>query len=129
MEYLRGFKGPLTFQSNGDLEQAVDVDALATDLFQILSDRKGEWMYQYPQGTSLDNKVFSQKDAVFAVQVETVLRREVIELEPRVRIESVEVDVEPSDDPELTNTSTVLIRFLVGATGEEATINLQIERP
>lgn len=129
MEYLRGFKGPLTFQANGDLEQAIDVDALATDLFQILSDRKGEWMFNYNHGLTLLDRIMSPKDNILAVQIETVLRREVLEQEPRVRILGVEVNTEPSDDPDLTNVSTVTIRFVVGATGEEASINLQIARP
>ena len=133
--YLRGFKGPLTFQANCDLEQVTDAEVIATDLLQIASDRKLEWILNKEHGLSLSKNLMSHKDSIFATQVETVLRTEMRVQERRARLTSVEVNNDPAANEELPeaaialeNTTSVLVRFLVGATGEETGINLQIDR-
>jgi len=135
MEYLRGFKGPLTFQANGDLAQVEDIDALATDLFQIIDDRKKEWLFQANHGLTIFKSVMSQKDSIFALQIETLLRKETIEQEPRVRVKSVTVNTEPAEGArtiqeqiDLEHTAAVRLEFQVGATGKDAVVNLQIQR-
>jgi len=133
--WLRGFKGPLTFLPNGDLEQVEDVDALATDLFQILDDRQKEWLFQPNHGLSIMSSVMSQKDSIFALQLETALRRETLDQEPRVRVKSITVNTDAAaaartqaEVNELEHTAVVRLEFQVGATGENAAVNLQIQR-
>ncbi len=135
MTWLEGFSAPLEAQPDGDWHRVTNSEVLAWDILMVLQDRKGEWMFNYDHGLSMVYDVFSQRDDVLALQLETVLRRELGEQEDRVEILGIDVNTDPDTEkyralPQYNTEHLVeiTIRFRVISTGEIAEAVTIIER-
>lgn len=106
----QGWSFPPTFTRGGDtLTMAKAEEDIKQALHVLLSTTLGERVMRSDFGADLKQQVFEPMDAAFQPFVASIIRRAIVLYEPRINLDSVDVDSTPEEGRiELTVNFTII---------------------
>lgn len=113
-----GFSFPIALDADGRIVLVREEDAIRRSLWLILSTALGERAMRPDYGCGLSDFVFAAPSAELLGRLAHAVERAVIQWEPRVALESVDVRLDPSD------AARVLVDLNVQILARSSSLNL-----